>query len=550
VAPICLLWSVLLPARARADIQVNPSIVRPVVTPGATVDFTLSVINRDPTSRRFEVKVTNMTAAPEGFPTSAPADALRGCGAWIALSPTDFALTPKATQTVRCRLRAPRAVSGGYYALIIVESPAPRAFPTIGNRSAAIQMSQAFGTAVLATVRGPGISVKLRPAGVRFTRAPRTGGSAEGWIAQALVRNDGTIHAKAQGTLEVRSAGGAVVGRAVLEGGAGTVLPGAVRRFSARHPGPLADGVYVVTARFFVTGTRPATVESQAFVVSAGRVEPVSANESLSALMRSLTPAIQLAPEQIDLSVAPGSRRFAALRLQSAAKEPLDLGARCSEWQLSPTGEDEFPLQKPKHGRSAVPWLSLSQPEVLLSPGARATIRVIAAVPKGTPPGDYFASVRVRGDSAPTGMFYPSFATVRISVGKNAPASCQIKSCEVISPNTPQAVANVAVLNTGSVAIWPAVTLAVTDSAGKSALPPTPLGDGDQVILPGQIRRFSCPLDLILRPGQHTATVTAVPRDKAEPASQTVKFSAPSWTSAPGSRSLLPRIPVKAGVTR
>lgn len=527
---VCLLALSLAAGVCLASIQVTPSIVRPVVRAGGLAEFPVVVSNAETESRRFEVKVENMTAVPEGFPVSAPPNAARGCAAWVTASPTSFILSPGATQVVQCRLRAPRAASGGYYALITVESASPRSL-TLGKRAAAVQMSQSFGVAVMAVVPGSGLRVLLRPAGVRVGTA--SGGRFRGdtWLVEALVKNDGNVHAKVLGMVELRSAAGSVIARVQADSGAGTVLPGATRRYVAGGGTRLPDGVYLATAKFAVPGSRVGCVQTLPFAISNGQQAelPASSERDLSAVIESIVSPVELSPDEITLSPPAGGRVSAVLMVSNRTKSPVSLELKPRDWQLSPDGQDLFPIDAPKHGRSAAKWLSLSRDTAKVQPGARESVRLTASVPRGTPDGDYFACIRLRGTEAPPGTFYPVYATVRLTVGRALKPSCTLGEVRIQNPNTEKSVVTAHIVNRGNVAIWPVVTLSVADVGGKTALPPTRLAAGDLVVLPNQSRLLSVPLDVVLRPGHYNATVSAAADEKVAPVSRTVRFDAPPW---------------------
>jgi len=536
--PHSILWVVLvwglalgpLNARAAADVTVNPSIVRPMVRAGRSVDFRISAANDAEGPRQFRVTVTNMTAAPQGFPISAPADDPRGCASWISVEPAQFSLPASGTQVVNCRLRAPRGAAGGYYALVTVESPAPKV--QLANRSGAVILSRAFGTAILAVVPGRNVLPRLRPGDTELEIVQARGGSVGGWTVIAHVRNDGNVHAKVEGSLDLRDGTGRMIARTPLDGGMGTVLPSAVREYAARQSGTLSNGVYVATVRFSVPGTKIGAASSQAFSVSNGTAQPLDPKEDLRALIESLAPAVQVSPEEIALSGPAGSRKSSVLRLSNISRQPIDLRLAVSEWQLSEHGDDVFPDASPEHARSAAAWLRLVPGSLSLSPGGRGGVRLTAAVPPGTPDGDYFACVRARAAHAPEDVFYPSYATITVSVGRSAEASCEIKHISVSKPNTHEASVEVSLVSSAPRAIYPIVTVSIADVEGKTVLPATRLAAGECLVLPRQVRHFTMPLGIVLRPGRYVATVTATARENAEAVSDTVSFEAPPWQDA------------------
>lgn len=526
-------WAVLAPlllcvstGAVLASIQVTPMVVRPVVKPGQGTEFDLTVSNGDPVERSFTVALTNMTAAPQGFARSAPDDDPRGCAKWLSVSPQSFKVPPSGSQRVTCRMRVPRDARGGYYALITVASPSPERGSAVG-----ITMTQAFASAVLLAVPGPRVAPSLKVDGLRVGVRPPSANDRGGWRVEAAVRNEGTIHAKVVGAYQLRSSTGSGISRGPLDSGSATVLASAVRVFAADGMQHLADGVYLLTAQFEVPGTRIRAAGTKAFVVRDGLVKDTEPTPEVIALLDSLRPAAEMSPQELSLALPSGGSTSRPLTLTNVGKQALSLALSCSDFQLTDVGEPEFPAQVPQHQQSARAWLSLQPQETAVAPGGRATIRVGLRVPRDTPDGDYVAALRVRDANSPRGQFYPSYAVVRVTVGRNAQPSCEIVDLSVSNPNTPSAAVTVVVRNAGPCIAWPLISLHVSDAGGGVAVASASFAAGDVMVLPGQQRRFTAPLDTILRPGKARATVNALARADGKAIQREVVFDAPAWES-------------------
>lgn len=517
---------------AYATVDVGPMIVRPVVRVGQSLRFVLTATNSDATKRDFTVTLKNMTGAPQGFPVAAPDDAPRGCAKWISLSPQSFTLQPNTAQKITCDLRVPPGAGGGYYALITVRSPSPESL----RAAIGLTMGQSFGTAVLLSVPGPKVAPLLKVDSIRVGMRPSSAKETGGWRIESGVRNEGTIHTQAMGTYRLRSAAGALLSNGSLDAGSATVLASAVRTFAADGTRTLADGVYLATVQFEVPGTRISATGTLAFQVQAGKIKEVENTPEILALLASQQPVVALAPDELSLVVAPGGRTTRAVTLTNGGKELLHLGLAGAEFQLTETGDEDFPTVAPQH--SALAWLSLTPQEMDVARGGRGSARVEVAVPADTPPGDYFAALRVRNAGAPGSPFYPAYTIVRISVGRLPEASCEIADLVIDKPNTSRATATAVVRNTGSCVAWPIVSLQVSDASGATVVSAATLAAGNAMVLPGQQRCFKVLLDPIPRPGKCHAIVTVLACENGKPSQRDVAFDAPAWqdqASAPAS---------------
>jgi hypothetical protein len=305
-------------------------------------------------------------------------------------------------------------------------------------------------------------------------------------------------------------------------------LASALRVFTGEESRSLTDGVYVVNVQFGVPGTRIRTTGAMAFSVQAGVVKEVDATPEVAALLDSQRPAAQLSPPEIVVTAPPGSQTSRPVTLTNAGKTPLRLLVSCSDFQLTETGDEDFPEGAPEHQRSAKGWVSLEPQEVEVAAGGRTTIRMTVSIPKDAR-GDYFAGLRVRANTTPPGPFYPAYTVVRVSAGRDNHPSCEVSDLVVTQPNAPDAAVTAEIRNTGDCIIWPVASLDVTDAEGKSAVSSATLATGNVMVLPGQKRRFTMPLDCVLRPGQCHATVTAIARENGKAVQREIAFDAPVW---------------------
>ncbi|HVE79673.1 MAG TPA: hypothetical protein VNA89_12450 [Gemmatimonadaceae bacterium] len=163
----------------------------------------------------------------------APGTRARSCAHGLRVSPAVLRIPPRGVQPVEVTFDAD-GVGAECWAMVFVE----------GTRPA----DQDAGHEVVSVVRA-GVEVYVQPAAVvseATIEDMQLVGRAAGGAARELVvtvRNTGTAHFVARGTVEIRRPDNSVLSSTTVENLA--VLPGAVRRLSADIP-PLPPGRYLV----------------------------------------------------------------------------------------------------------------------------------------------------------------------------------------------------------------------------------------------------------------------------------------------------------------
>jgi hypothetical protein len=103
--------------------------------------------------------------------------------------------------------------------------------------------------------------------------------------------------------------------------------------------------------------------------------------------------SVEVSPLRVELDAGPGSTSTQAVTLTNAGGEPVRIRATLSDWDLARDGAPQFESAKADGPFSAMRWIRLAPPEVVLDPGKEAIVRFSLAVPAAALPGGYRAGI-------------------------------------------------------------------------------------------------------------------------------------------------------------
>ncbi len=171
-----------LPAAARAEYSVSPTIVDLGRAPGRVAVGTVEVRLRGERAQRFAVDVEDVSQTRGGtFSFGTPRSTRFSASRWIRLSPTRFRGAPDRVQPVQFTVRVPADAEPGDH---VTALSVKRLSPAAGGTT----LVQAVAVRLTVRVRG-----RLRPAAALLDlRSPRvSGGSAVS--GRVTVRNTGNV---------------------------------------------------------------------------------------------------------------------------------------------------------------------------------------------------------------------------------------------------------------------------------------------------------------------------------------------------------------------
>ncbi|HEY8487260.1 MAG TPA: hypothetical protein VIL11_07685, partial [Limnochordales bacterium] len=202
---------------------------------GSVQTASLSVIPVGPDSGQVVVELADWLLDSAGnLRLLPPGTVPRSAGRWLQVAPNALQLSGGATASVRLTLTVPpQGASGAYWSMVLL-----RGAPVVDASRPGVSIQVQVGVPVYVVVRGTERrSLQLASFQVEFPESPGPG------RAVVVMRNNGNVHVRVGGQVELRDEQGEVVRR--LELPQGVVLPGSSRRLQVELPPDLAPGLYV-----------------------------------------------------------------------------------------------------------------------------------------------------------------------------------------------------------------------------------------------------------------------------------------------------------------
>jgi hypothetical protein len=247
-------------------LSVSPPLIEESLAAGGDRTFRVTLTNDGDRTLRAKAEMADLVLNVSGEPVPRePGSDPWSLAPWVRVDPAEVELRPGERRQVQCRIRAPRGAAGGRYGALLFT--ADREAPLAGS---GLRFQTRTGVVFLVTIA----RTERRQAEVAALQAR----PAEGGVAlEAVVRNTGNAHFRAQGEAVVKDTRDRVLARVRLEGGTGTVLPGGERRFAGRWEATRAEpGRYRLQVRFRAPGLRGVERETEFTLPEGehGQVEP------------------------------------------------------------------------------------------------------------------------------------------------------------------------------------------------------------------------------------------------------------------------------------
>ncbi|MCU0607360.1 MAG: hypothetical protein MUF78_08085 [Candidatus Edwardsbacteria bacterium] len=221
-------------AFAVPGLNVWPSKVEVSAAAGAVKTGVLAVQNQGVSTRTLRVLVVNCRMNRDGSLSYVEEDDPRGCRQWIKASAREITINPRANHQLLYSVKLPRDAAGSYIAALLLADAARQDLASGDYRDLP-------GAIMLVTVPNSG----ARAADLAGLSLRRSDG--EGYVAELLVRNRGTLALTPSGLVQVYGDDGAEKQRLTLNQGRELVLPGATRSLDVPIE-RLEAGSYKMTA--------------------------------------------------------------------------------------------------------------------------------------------------------------------------------------------------------------------------------------------------------------------------------------------------------------
>ena len=219
-----------------ASVTISPPIFDLTMNAGETQTKILEIMNGGGSSMAYSISVNGMNARDEsGGAAFTPASA-NDLSGWITVSPDTLILQPDKSGKITLTIKVPKnAAPGGHYATVFATSE-----PGKVTGGSGIGTAQMVGAHVLVKIAGKVIS---SASVAEFSTPHARFAQGEPIDFTVRVKNDGNVHLKPQGVIEILR-NGVKVDEVKVNTGNGNVLPNSIRRFDVKSTKLLMPGRY------------------------------------------------------------------------------------------------------------------------------------------------------------------------------------------------------------------------------------------------------------------------------------------------------------------
>lgn len=223
-----------LSANAAQGMQISPALVEMNASRGGTYNIKLNVMNVTGSDLSYTSSVADFNSNDEtGTPhivTDNNSPETASIKTWVSIMPPEFVLEPHKSQDITVKITVPyNAEPGGHYGVIRFSGTMPEMQDT------GVGLSASAGTLILIRVDGD-ITEKASLASFYGTKNNDQGSFFESSPITFVTRiqNEGNIHVKPVGDIEVRDMFGGLVANLSVNEDAANVLPSSIRRFETK----------------------------------------------------------------------------------------------------------------------------------------------------------------------------------------------------------------------------------------------------------------------------------------------------------------------------
>lgn len=528
LATIAVTLLAVLAEQATAQMVV-PNFREVTVARGQRVRYEYRLVNAEDVPVTCRIKIHDMRVTLEGLGEACD-DHPRGCGSWFSVEPDSIVIMPRSETTVLVAGTVPREAAGGYYALLeaLIRAQDP-ALDNLDLRSDDDARREFFPpvllySMLLAEVRSRDSQIAVRSDSLAI-HSGRTNPSdplagARDWRADLVLRNDGTVHTRVDGSVMVLRAGGTLVEKVPLKAGRRYVLPDHRRVFHATGSQSLADGVYVATFDLYIArqGRRQNVTP---FHVVQGVATPGPPDSVTVALLRALIPPFEFRDPFLRRPIRPGLTTSIAIPLHNVSSDTVRLEPVPVVWRVDSLGANQILLLNECNDAGASAWVAESPTAVVLAPSATTAYRTALTIPDSLAPGDHFLGLMFQdpGETPPPATRLGRTQLLLLSNDRGAAFELNLGDFTVALQGT-EANLRCRVQNAGQrhAIVHPEVVLRYEGEDGRWSTvgDPIPLVGGEtSLVMPGAARVFASSVSG-LRPGTYEATLRVEVADQAQ----------------------------------
>ena len=528
---LAFLFESVLPQNVQAQLSISPVVAEVTVRPGGQETFGIGITNSGSKALNITVSFSPMEVSPAGLPLVAE-NAERGCNSWITGTLMSLALKPKENRVLRFAVRAPREACGGYYALIVCNA-VPQKDSSPGPRTRAnMTFSYRNLVPVMVVVPGGGIRAEFVGGTPSMVRNPE----GTGYLMKVPIRNQGNIHARLAGKVEIRTEDGQVVETANLSAGRGYVLPAHERTFENKTALSLPDGSYLARVVIQVGDSTRPMFSVFPFYVSKGNALFTPLNDEIRARLQVQSAGFMISPQTLQMDLRQGERRMQTVLLANLTPQPIPLRVRVMEWVRTAVGDDLVTSSPLVVGRSGLGTLIPRQSEIVIPAKGKSRFVYNLQMPPGAK-GEYYAALTFdrsdrQLDSSPKEQARRSVLVRSQAKGTGTRAVAITRFEAVRKPNGAMSF-DLAIKNTGDVGISPEVNIRVLDKTGGEVGRPEAENPSSIFIQAGGEGARAYQFNRILDPGEYVAQVSVLSGANERPVDQRAPFSVMPSGGAP-----------------
>lgn len=368
------------------SLEIDPLVMERRVAPGSELIYEITIENHDQlASVTLEAEVFDIREDIRGAYALVPLGTTPySLSRWITISPSKFTIPPGGSQEIRVSVSVPRGIAGGRYGAVGVTTAMPTsAAPGDALVASTVRFRMASFIELVVTGSMPRMEAYAEYFDVSLSRdhpelRVQVGDNA--LVFAAAVRNEGNVHVVANGRLTISTMDGRTVAQFPLGGGRGVIIPGATVELRSVIRAALPPGEY--RARAVIDyGTRRPVVANTTFVVAE---DTVVADETHGTELQKFA----VLPDQVDMTLRPGSMRSAVLEVVNRGEDELVLTG-----QVLPLAYDAVGVLLPSEDRAGgLEWVTISPQQIRIRPGMSTRVRVTARAPRDAS-GSYYADI-------------------------------------------------------------------------------------------------------------------------------------------------------------
>ncbi len=509
-----------IPSRMAAQVSLSftPMLVEMTAGPGETRVFEVVMMNEGrAVNADFLIYSADLAQKTNGdYEVLDVGKSERSCAKWIKLSADKASIGPGENFAVKGTLTVPRGASGGRYAAVVFELiPEPRkGDPALASST----FVQRFATVVELSIPARQVQKRLDVTGFSAERATENPAYASTYgkhavILSAEVKNEGSIHVFARGSMILRDAAGKRLREIPLGAGRGIVIPGATVNLGSVLPAGLAPGDYVADISVKYGGLRPASAKIP-FSIGAGGAQAAKAETT------AVISPFSVDPGDLDLSYPAGATAARSLVIENRSDQAIRVEGRVTPLAFDDEGELLTGEIAPS-ASSCAQWIELKPNVVEIKPRSRQVVRMMISIPKGESGGKYanvaFTAMPASPEKGQT-WSGESGAVVFLRVGK------EFSTLGKLTPITTEdggpsvgMVFGTIFENTGTIHVKPRASMTIKKRVMPESVPgieyvgpgslvevnSIDLGEEENVVLPGGRRLFNVALSGGLEPGDY-----------------------------------------------